>query len=403
MLRIEEALLHILAQAERIDRQEIISIDDAVGRIITENQYSAIDAPPQDNSAMDGYALSSKTVDSFVSINGKVKKITLPVSQTIPAGSPPTPLEPNTVARIFTGAEIPAGADTVVMQENCERHDNLVTLTLPITTNDNVRSKGQDLTSGGMILSKDRCLQPQDIGLLATAGIAKISVYQRLRVAIISTGNELTEPGQALAPGQIYNSNRYLLKSFLRKMDIEVIDLGTTDDSSENTQSLLAQAANAADCIITTGGVSVGDEDHVKQAIEQLGSLDLWKIAIKPGKPLAFGEVNNVPVFGLPGNPVSVFVTFLLLVRPFLLTQQGHEYQQPNSIEVTANFHWPENISRQEYLRVIIHDNKADIVRNQSSGVLSAVVAANGLAVVPPGTSVKPGKKITVIPFDYWY
>ncbi len=391
LLPINDALTQILAHAENINQYESISIEDALGRTLGEDQISSINVPPADNSAMDGYVISTSEASP--------DHRTFAVSQIIAAGSIPNPLELNTAARIFTGAEIPENADAVIMQEQCEVDGDKVILPSDIKVGQNIRPKGQDIKAGDTILKKGHCLQPQDIGLLASIGIATISVYRQLKVAILSTGDELVEPGLPLTGGKIYNSNRYLLKSFLKKLHIEVMDIGVVEDTLTETKFSLKKAADA-DCIISTGGVSVGDEDHVKQAVTELGALDLWRIALKPGKPLAFGNIKNTPFFGLPGNPVSTFLTFLLFVRPFLLILQGQNYQPPLSQMLTADFHTKANPKRQEYLRVKQNAEKLAAFSNQSSGVLSSVTQADGLAVIPIGASIAPGDQVQYLPFS---
>lgn len=390
MLSVDIALKNILDQAQSITETEMVPIHACLGRTLAVDQQSSINVPPADNSAMDGYAINTNDLNDSQSLS---------VSQIITAGKAPSPLASNTAARIFTGAEIPPGANAVVMQEQCEEHNGRIVFPENIPESNNIRCMGQDITINDTILKQGRLLQAPDIGLLASIGIDKVPVFRRLTIAILSTGNELVDPGQPLKSGQIYNSNRYLLNAFLQKLGVNVLDLGVIKDSLVDTKEALTKASQA-DCIISTGGVSVGDEDHVKPAVTELGRLDLWRIALKPGKPLAFGHVNNTPFFGLPGNPVSTFLTFLLFVRPYLLIRQGQYYREPEMQKVIANFNSKPNPKRQEYLRVMINGNHADAFANQSSGVLSSVVQSNGLAVIPIGTEVKTGDSIHVIPFS---
>jgi len=352
MLTVEEALKQLLEYAKPIQQGEPAPITYALNRILAEDQCSAINVPPADNSAMDGYAIDIYDLAGL-------EDPTLPVSQTIAAGHPPLPHIKGTAARIFTGAEIPEGANAVVMQEHCKiieptrkkgnkHHVQQVKVPGFVSLNNNIRHKGQDIKVGTTILEKGHHIRPQDIGLLASIGIAEVLVNRQITVAILSTGDELAEPNMIIGSGKIYNSNRYLLQGFLRSLSgVTVLDLGSVKDNRENTMSAFERASEA-DCIISTGGVSVGDEDHVKFAVEQLGSIDFWRIAIKPGKPLAFGQVNQVPFFGLPGNPASVFITFLLFVRPFILRLQNKAYQNPTGTQIAANFSWKENPQRQE-------------------------------------------------------
>ena len=388
MLTVDQALEQILQQVQPLTSVESVPISTALNRVLAADQISTIHVPPTDNSAMDGYAINTHDL---------VASQTLPVSQIIPAGQPPQPLEPGTAARIFTGASIPPGADAVVMQEDCEAQGQQVTLPATVNPGNNIRPMGQDISAGDTILPAGQWLRPQDLAVMAAAGMAEVPVYRQPTVAILSTGDELAQPGQPLQPGQIYNSNRYLLLGFLQQLPVTVIDLGQIPDSLTATTEHLQQAANKADCIISTGGVSVGDEDHIKPAVEQLGHLALWRLALKPGKPLAFGQVAGVPFFGLPGNPVSVFITFTLFVRPFLLAQQGVSYELP-LITATANFSLPANPKRQEYLRVTLDGDQINRLSNQSSGVMMSLVTAQGLAIIPLNTPVTPGQTLKVIP-----
>ncbi len=399
MLSIDQAITQLLNQAQGITETETISLQQALGRVIAADILSTIDVPPADNSAMDGYAVDTNDLDKTQ------EHSVLTISQTVAAGHAPSPLIEGTAARIFTGAEIPSGANAVVMQEKCTVEDTLVHIPSNITPNNNIRARGQDIIKGDCILKEGKKLQPQDIGLLASIGINKVTVYRQLRVAILSTGDELIEPGQPLTPGKIYNSNRYLLYSFLQQLGMEVVDIGVIADTLESTTDGLQRAAKQADCIISTGGVSVGDEDYIKKAVLQLGRLDFWRIAIKPGKPLAFGTIDTeektTPFIGLPGNPASVFITFLIFARPFLLACQQQRFRSLQTRPVIANFSWKENPIRQEYLRGrIIDTDKVDIYPNQSSGVLSSTSWAEGLVIVPPKTMIKTGDQVEFVPFS---
>jgi molybdopterin molybdotransferase len=401
MLAINDALNRILEAAKKINGERKLVIDslpleDSLGLTLAEDQISEIDVPPADNSAMDGYAINCDALSTSATTH-------FTISQTITAGSVPQKLAVGTAARILTGAEIPAGANAVVMQEQCEMKVNAVVVPAGIARHNNVRTRGQDIQVGDRILQQGHVLRPQDIGLLASIGIAKVPIFRPLTVAILSTGDELVEPGQPLVAGKIYNSNRYLLKGFLKKLNMNVLDLGVVEDNLDATKACLSKAAALADCIISTGGVSVGDEDHVKRALGELGVLDIWRIALKPGKPLAFGAIDNVPFFGLPGNPVSTFVTFLLFVKPFLCVQQGRTNTPPTATLLIANFSTKANAKRQEYVRVRRNVNKLDIFSNQSSGVLSSVVQADGLAVIPIGQAINLGDTIEYICFDEFY
>ena len=394
LLPVAEALARILAHAGPQPPVIEVPLLDALGRVLAESVVSPIDVPGADNSAMDGYALRLGDASQA-----------LPVSQRIPAGTVGSPLTRGTAARIFTGAAIPPGADAVVMQEDCSEVAGVVTVSGDVSAGQNIRPRGQDIAAGETTLNKGRVLRPQDLGLLASVGCAKVKVFRPLRVAALSTGDELVEPGNSqLAEGEIYNSNRYTLAGLLRNLNMEMIDCGIVADNPEATSRALRDAASRADCVITTGGVSVGEEDHVKSQVEQLGHLRLWKLAIKPGKPLAFGSIGETPFIGLPGNPTSVFVTFCLIARPFLLKLQGAVEADPPRLEARAAFSVEKPGIRQDYLRVTLENTEqglqALIFPNQSSGVLSSVSHSNALAVVPPGTTVFKGDKVEILLLD---
>jgi len=415
MLTIDQALEQLLAQAQPMSETETVSLPHGLGRVLAADIVSTIDVPPADNSSMDGYALAVDTLHTgHHQVPNDTDTCQLAISQVIAAGHPPTPLKKGTAARIFTGADIPVGANAVVMQEHCTvsegddntKYDQYVTVPTDIALHNNIRPKGQDIQRGHTVLPQGRQLLPQDMGLLASIGLSQVLVYRRLRVAVLSSGDELVEPGQALGVGKIYNSNRYLLQGLLTHMGMEVVDIDTVEDNHDATVAAL-QSAAAADCILSTGGVSVGDEDHVKQAVSELGAIHFWRIAIKPGKPVAFGHITHankkVPFIGLPGNPASVFTTFLLLARPFLLTQQHQANTTPTPTSLIANFTWKANPKRQEYLRARLNQNNTvDIYPNQSSGVLSSTSWAEGFAVIPPQTAVAKGDIITFIRFCEW-
>ena len=409
MLSVAQALQKILADPALAVLQQRpaaeLPLPQALHRVLAREQRAAVDVPPWDNSAMDGYALC---VDALANSN------TLPVSQVIPAGSYPPPLQAGTAARIFTGAPIPAGADAVEMQENTEAAEGRVHFLQAIKAGANIRRRGEDISKGAVVVSAGTCLQARHLGLLASVGIQQIPVHKKLRVALLSTGDELAEPGQDLQAGQIYNSNRYLLWGLLQALGCEVMDGGIVADDLDATKQCFQRLAADCDVIISSGGVSVGDEDHVKKAIETIGQLELWKISVKPGKPLAFGHINRCTgdrctFFGLPGNPVSAFVTFLLFVKPYLLKAQGANEVTPLFIEATADFDWPpvrsdkvkagkerKAIGREEYLRARLRADgrTVELYPNQSSGALSSVAWANGLALAPQGSVISRGDRI---------
>ncbi len=398
LMSIETALAQLRGGISPLTETEILPLAQALGRVLAADQMSSIDVPPADNSAMDGYAVRSADIPGEGGI-------TLPVSQRIPAGVAPLPLQPGSAARIFTGGQLPQGADTVVIQENCTVDGEQVALPGDITAGAHVRSRGQDMTRGARVVAKGVRLQPAHLGVLAATGIAQVPVIRRLRVSIISTGSELVDPGEALQAGQIYNSNRTTLHGLLQRLDCELVMAVNVPDDLQATIDCLAAAAKNADLVITCGGVSVGEEDHVKPAIEHLGQLDIWKLAIKPGKPMAHGHIGGVPLFGLPGNPVSVFVTFLILVRPCLMAMQGQAWPQPVTRRIAAAFSRSPNTSRQEYLRVRIEQDAAGNERlqefsTQDSSVLTSTAWANALAVVPIGTRIDQGDLLDTLTLE---
>jgi len=394
LLPLAVALERMLATIVARPAREVRPLLTARGAVLAEDVMAAIDVPADDNSAVDGYALRTEDLPG-----------PLPVSQRIPAGQTGAELEPGTAARIFTGAAIPPGADAVVMQENCSEKDGLLLVSGSVAPGQNIRPRGQDIMAGERALQAGRRLRPQDLGLIASLGRGQVSVYRPLRVAVLSTGDELVEPGEgALSAGQLYNSNRYTLAAFISALGMEWVDCGIVADDPQATAEALQQAAARADCVITSGGVSVGEEDHVKHQVERLGRLDLWKLAIKPGKPLAFGSIDDTPFIGLPGNPTSVFVTFALVARPFLLQLQGLAETALPTLTARAGFRVTRPGSRQDYLRVTLERDGPNLVArrfvNQSSGVLSSVSQSNALAIVPPGVVVETNDELQVLLLD---
>lgn len=394
LLAIDQVLQHMLDAVSTLPDSENVPLLDALGRILAQPMVSPIDVPSSDNSAMDGYALRAEEAAA-----------PLPVSQRIPAGHPARPLASATAARIFTGATIPEGADTVVMQEDCAEVGGTLTVTTNVRAGDNIRRRGQDVSAGETILQAGRRLRPQDLGLLASVGCSRVDVYRPLRVAMLSTGDELVEPGEGpLCEGAIYNSNRYTVAGLLRALHMKPVDCGIIPDNPEATAEALGEAAGRADCVITTGGVSVGEEDHVKSQVERLGDLALWRLAIKPGKPLAFGRIAETPFIGLPGNPSSVFVTFCLIARPFLMRRQGLDEPPAPVLKARAAFSVKKPGHRQEYLRVTVEAAEdglwATRYANQSSGVLRSVSASNALAVIPAGQTLGEGDYVEVLLLD---
>ena len=393
LMPVEEALQRLLAATSVTTEVETVALDQALGRVLAEAPLAAVDVPPADNSSMDGYAVCRADLSA-------TEESCLPISQRIPAGQAPLPLKPGTAARIFTGAEVPEGADAVVMQEQARQEGDQVWLPAGVKDQQNIRPQGQDLEQGKPVLPCGTRLQPADLGVLASVGLAEIPVFKRLKVALLCTGDELVEPGQPLAAGQIYNSNRPLLQGLLQGLGMELVDLGRVEDTAEATEAALQRASEQADLIISTGGVSVGEEDYIKGCVEKLGELSLWRIRLKPGKPLAYGHVNQVPFFGLPGNPASALITFCLFARPCLLKQQGAEVQPPMLLQVPAGFTRTREIGRQEYLRARFENGQLLPFSNQSSGMLSSASWSNGLAVIPPQTRVEEGDLVGFIPFS---
>jgi len=413
LISADEALARLLAAVHPLAVPETVATPEAWGRVLARDVVSTVDVPPADNSAMDGYALRHADL-------GSAADGLLAISQRIPAGIVGAPLRPGTAARIFTGAQVPAGADTVVMQEACEavspvEEGDLLggvrVRELP-AAGSNIRRRGEDVAAGATVLRAGRRLDAAAIGLAATVGAAWLEVARRPRVALFSTGDELVMPGEPLPPGAIYNSNRYMLGALLRGLGCAVSDLGNVPDRLAATRAMLREAATGHDLILSSGGVSVGEEDHLKPALAAEGRLDLWSIAIKPGKPLAFGAVRRSAdpaalvagpgqtwFIGLPGNPVSSFVTFVLFVRPVLLRLQGAQLPAQPGTPLRADFSWPRPDKRREFLRV--RRNAAgglDLFPNQGSGVLTSLAWADGLADIPPGQAVAPGDLVRFIP-----
>ncbi len=402
MLDVADARQNILDRCELLASTELVMLQAFGQRVLAQTVSATINVPGWDNSAMDGYAVNVADLQNITA---------LPVSQTIAAGTHPQPLAAATVARIFTGAPVPEGADAVEMQENTRvRDDGCVEFVNSVKPGANIRRCGQDIKAGDQVVARGARLQAQHVGLLASVGVSEVQVYKPLRVAVLSTGDELAEPGEALEPGQIYNSNRYMLLCLLEQLGFEALDGGQVADDFDSTCAQLQAVSANADIVISSGGVSVGDEDHVKAAVETIGQLDLWKIAVKPGKPLAFGHLDSasgaVPFFGLPGNPVSAFVTFLLFVQPYLLKAQGLSEYLPSMLSATADFSWPavdkKPGKREEYLRARCSGvgRRVEIYPNQSSGVLSSVSWSNCLARVPAGVRIEPGDEIEILPLS---
>ena len=403
MLTAQQALDHLLSHAVTVNESEKVAMQAALGRVLAEDVNSLVDVPPLDNTSMDGYAVRCTDTTKPGS--------TLKIAQRIPAGSMGTDLGSGTAARIFTGAPIPPGADAVVMQEDCAvvGESDQVTINIAPTLGQWIRRRGEDLTAGKTALTAGTFLRPQELGVAASAGLTHLNVKRRVRVAAFFTGDELALPGEPPKPGGIYNSNRDTLLACLKSLGCDATDLGIVPDRLDATREALRRASKDHDLIITSGGVSVGEEDHIKPAVTAEGRLDLWQIAIKPGKPLAFGAVRKSEnphdgeawFMGLPGNPVSSFVTFLLFVRPFILKLQGREVKQPQSYFIRADFDWLKADRRNEFLRVKINNQGGlDLFPNQSSGVLTSASWGDGLVDCPPNQPIKAGDLVKYIPFD---
>ncbi len=389
---LDDALAALLGRARARGAAESVPTAEADGRVLAEDLVAALQVPPQDNSSMDGYAVRRAEIAD--------EGVALPVSQRIPAGSAAQPLQPGTAARIFTGAPVPAGADAIVPQEETEPAGEGAVRILRVPSDGAwIRRSGEDVTRGAVVLARGQRLDPAACGLAAGIGRAQLQVAPRPRVALLSTGDELVMPGtvppERMPPGAIYNSNRFFLRQLLQRCGCAVTDLGIVPDRREATVEALRGAAAGHDLILTSGGVSVGEEDHIKPAVQQLGALELWQIAMKPGKPFAYGTVGDAHFIGLPGNPVSSFVTFLLLVRPFLLALQGATALQPAAVQLPAHFDWPRPDRRREFLRVRRNaQGGLDLFANQSSGVLTSTVWADGLVDVPAGQAIAHGQPV---------
>jgi molybdopterin molybdotransferase len=395
LLSVDDALAQLLAGAAPVTEVEEVSTMDAAGRVLARAQTSTMDVPPMDNSAMDGYAVRLADLSSSAPLK---------VAQRIPAGAVGNPLEPGTAARIFTGAPIPAGADAVVMQEVCEVEGQELKVKKQPKPGEWIRLTGSDIKKGGAVLAAGKRLLPQDTGLAASVGIKTLPVYRKLRLGLFFTGDELVMPGDPLPPGRIYNSNRFTLNGLAAAFGCEVRDYGIVPDNLATTREVLRKAAAENDLIVTSGGVSVGDEDHVKPAVEAEGSLLMWRIAMKPGRPLAFGKVGKAAFIGLPGNPVSSFVTFLIFVRPFILRSQGMSEVGPRTVDARADFDWAEPDARREFLRVKWNAKGGlDLYPTQDSAVMTSTAWADGLLDNPAGRAIRAGDRVRFLPYAELY
>ena len=401
---LDQALAELLTHAVPLADVQTVSAFDADGRVLAQNLLSSLNVPAHDNSSMDGYAL--RCADWLG------PDTVLQVNQRIPAGSSGHALGTGSAARIFTGAPIPPGADAVVMQEHCTQlaASNGADAACPTVqvhvqprAGQWIRRRGEDVASGDVVLRRGQRLTPASLGLAASIGFDQLQVTRPVRVALFSTGDELVMPGdvapQDMLPGAIYNSNRFFLRALLQRLGCTVTDLGIVPDKLDATVAALYGASQKHDLILTSGGVSVGEEDHIKPAVQALGQLNLWQIAIKPGKPFAYGQIGTAHFIGLPGNPVSSFVTFLLLVRPFILKLLGATAITLESIALPAHFDWPKADKRREFLRVRQNtEGGLDLFNNQSSGVLTSAVWGSGLVDNPAGNSIAHGDVVQFMP-----
>ena len=398
MLSVEEARAYLLDRARSIGESERIPVEDALGRVASADVTAPIDVPGHANSAMDGYAVRAADI-------ARDGETTLRVTQRIAAGGEiGSALAAGEAARIFTGAPVPEGADAIAIQEDCRRDGASVTVPGPLAPGTFVRPRGNDIRAGAVVLAAGARIRAQEMGVVASVGVDRVEVRRRPRVAIVSSGDELRRPGEPLGPGQIYNSNRFTLLGLLRRLGCEVVDLGLVADTFEATRDALLDGAARADVLITTGGVSVGEEDHVRRALEAIGTLDMWKVRVKPGKPIVYGRVGACDLLGLPGNPVSALVTFGLFVRPFILRRLGAASVFPPPVRVAARFAWPKPGGRREFARarlVAAEDGEtgAEIHARQGSDVLSAAAWATGLVEIAEGTTVVPGDRVRYYSF----
>jgi len=401
LLAYDEALAQLTASVAPLAGVVEVPLLQARGRVLARSIESAIDVPGCAMSSMDGYAIN--TADLAAS-----GPTCLPLLQRIAAGDAEVRLSAGSAARIFTGAPIPAGADAVIMQEQVDAAEGSIRFAQRPPRGQNIRPRGNDIQCGARILSAGQRLRPQDIGLAASVGLSSLPVFEAVKVGMFFTGDELVEPGTALSSGKIYDSNRYTLHGLLEAMGCEIIDLGLVGDTLAATRAAMLQAAGQADLVVTSGGVSVGEEDHVRIAIEQLGDLRLWRLGIKPGKPLAYGQISGTAFIGLPGNPVSVFATFCLFVCPVIQIMQGRRWSKPVGIPVRAAFDWPKPDSRREFLRARLcagadGESCVEIYPNQDSGVLTSTVWADGFVEVAENTTVRRGDFVDYLPFTQFF
>ncbi|MDG1694019.1 MAG: molybdopterin molybdotransferase MoeA [Porticoccaceae bacterium] len=391
MLSVSDALNIMSKSVKILASTETYSLKTSLGKVLAEDIFASLDIPATDNSAVDGYALCYR--------EAKKNKFELPLSQRIVAGQKPNTLTPDTAARIFTGGVLPKGADTVALQEHCYEHAGMISLDKKVIRGKNIRQKGQDIGCGEKILSKGLLLRPQDLGLLASLGIDTVKTYKPLTIGFFTTGDELLQPGDKFKEGKIYDSNKVLLGNLISHLGMISVDLGVAPDNLNKTINLIKNVPDTVDIIISAGGVSVGDCDYVKAAIDYLGEINFWRVSIKPGKPFLFGHAMNRPFMGLPGNTASVFVTFLILVMPFLFWSQGYHSFFHQTFKATSLFS-REAGNRQIFHRAKVSKDGVQLHKNQSSGVLSSASWGNVLAIQHPHTTINEGDLVDVIPFN---
>ena len=397
-LSVKDALHLMLQHAPAAKAVESVKCIDANGRVLARDQVADRDVPDHDNSAMDGYAVRAQDI-------GPVERRWFPVQERIPAGRPGGELAPGSAARIFTGAPIPVGADAVVKQELCGLRGGQVGIRPTVRVGENIRPRGEDFRRGTAVLQRGMQLRPPEIALAAALGLTELPVFRKPRVAVLSTGSEVVEPGSHPREGQIFDANRYALITLVKAIGCEAVDCGHLSDNLEQTCQGILAASSGVDLIISTGGISVGDEDHVRRAIEREGQLHLWRVAIKPGKPVAFGTVGDTLIFGLPGNPIAAFVTFLVLVRPFLKRMLGLETTRQEGLRIAAEFTAAPAPYRRRFLRARIGNDasgapQVTLHEKQGSAILTTLSWADGLVEIPEGETVEAGQMVTYLPFS---